>query len=233
MNAIVVTGAGGAIGSAIAKVLTLNQWQVLGIDLKFPSAHDFMREACEVDLQNTSQLRDTLATLSHKYQISGLINCAGIMSPAHFIEQDESIWQQLINVNYLAALTATHALLPDMIERQAGCIINISSDSSRTGAAGEAVYAGTKGALVSFSKSLAQEVGRHQVRVNCVSPGPVDTPLSAPNQTLMEKLAKKTPLKRVAQVDDIAGVVDFLFSEEARFITGQVLSVSGGLTMAD
>jgi 2-hydroxycyclohexanecarboxyl-CoA dehydrogenase len=112
-------------------------------------------------------------------------------------------------------------------------LVQITSDSGRSGAGNEAVYAGSKSALVAFSKSLAQEMGRHNIRVNCVSPGVVLTPMSAPNVDLLEKFARRVPLKRLGQPDDIAAAVRYLASEEASYVTGQVLSVGGGLTMVD
>ena len=122
--------------------------------------------------------------------------------------------------------------MPAITANGGGAIVNITSDSARVGAAGEAVYAGTKGGLAAFSKSLAQEVGRFGITVNCVSPGLVATPMSAPNQELIEKLVKKVPAGRVGQPTDIAGAVAFLLSPAASYITGQTLSVGGGLTMA-
>lgn len=119
-----------------------------------------------------------------------------------------------------------------MIEHGYGRIISVTSDSARSGAAGEAVYAGTKNALVAFSKSLAQEVGRHNITVNCVSPGVIETPLSAPNAALLEKFKRRVPLKRLGKPADVAGAVAFLASGDSAYITGEVLSVGGGISMA-
>ncbi len=230
---VLVTGAAGAIGSAIVSALHNAGWSVIGLDLKFKDPQDELMQFVELDLTDSAQLKKVLSDLKHSHYIQAVVNCAAIVKVGHFIDQDENYWQDLVNVNLFAPLVICHALLPDMISQQNGQIINITSDSSRTGAAGEAVYSGTKGALVSFSKSLAQEVGRHGIRVNCVSPGVVDTPLIAPNIELVSKLKRKIPLKRLASPADIANMVSFLLSPQADYITGQIMSVDGGLTMAD
>lgn len=229
-----VTGAGGAIGGAIAAALHGAGWQVIGVDRQFSDDNaSYLAQSLVVDLSNQIEFRHSLEKLLEKNIIDCLVNCAGITEVKRFVDQDPAMWQQLLDVNFLAPLTACQTLLPAMTERGRGSIIQITSDSSRAGAGGEAVYAGTKSALVAFSKSLAQETGRFNIRVNCVSPGVVLTPMSAPNQDLLEKFAKRVPLKRLGIPEDIAGAVKFLASEEANYITGQVLSVGGGLTMVD
>jgi 2-hydroxycyclohexanecarboxyl-CoA dehydrogenase len=229
-----VTGAGGGIGSAIAEALFQAGWQVIGVDRQFSNPDiDYLAQLIVVDLSDQAIFRCALERLLEHTTIDCLVNCAGISEVKYFVDQDPAMWQQLLDVNYLAPLTACQTLLPGMIARERGSIIQITSDSSRTGAAGEAVYAGSKAALVAFSKSLAQEVGGFNVRVNCVSPGVVLTPMSAPNKDLLEKFSKRVPLKRLGAPEDIAGAVKFLASDEASYITGQVLSVGGGLTMVD
>lgn len=234
LGTILITGAGGGIGGAIAETMFQAGWRVIGVDRQFaePKA-TYLLDAVIVDLSDQSQFRLSLENILQNHTIDSLVNCAGITEVKRFTEQDPAMWQRLIDVNFLAPLTACQTILPAMIERGRGSIIQITSDSSRTGAGGEAVYAGTKSALVAFSKSLAQETGRFNVRVNCVSPGVVLTPMSAPNKDLLEKFAKRVPLKRLGIPADIAGAVKFLASEEANYITGQVLSVGGGLTMVD
>jgi 2-hydroxycyclohexanecarboxyl-CoA dehydrogenase len=227
-----VTGAGGAIGGAIAQSLYLAGWQVIGVDRQFGNSDiDYLAQSLVVDLSDQALFRNALEQLLEHTTIDCLVNCAGISEVKRFVDQDPVMWQQLLDVNYLAPLTASQTLLPGMIARERGSIIQITSDSSRSGAAGEAVYAGSKAALVAFSKSLAQEVGRFKVRVNCVSPGVILTPMSAPNKDLLEKFSKRVPLKRLGAPEDIAGAVKFLVSDEASYITGQILSVGGGLTM--
>lgn len=228
---VIVTGAGGAIGEAIATTLMAAGWAVAGLDLRFAEDGAALTERVVVDITDNAALRAAITTLGQKFRIAGLVNCAGVSTVGRFAEQDEALWQRLIAVNYLAALVASHAVLPFMTAAQAGAIINIGSDSARVGAGGEAVYAGAKAALVGFGKSLAQEVGRFGITVNCVSPGPVATPMSAPHRDVMDKLAKRIPLGRVGLPEDVAGAVAFLMSPAACYMTGQVLSVSGGLTM--
>jgi len=232
-----VTGAGGGIGGAIAEALHQAGWRVIGVDRQFnalsESGADYLCEAVVVDISDAAAFRAKLEQLQTQYAIECLVNCAGITEVKAFVDQDPAMWRQLMDVNFHAPLTACQTLLPAMIERGSGNIIQITSDSSRAGAGGEAVYAGSKSALVAFSKSLAQEVGSRNIRVNCVSPGVVLTPMSAPNKELLEKFAKRVPLKRLGMPNDITGAVTFLASENANYITGQVLSVSGGLTMVD
>lgn len=229
-----VTGAGGGIGSAIAESLAQAGWRVIGIDRQFAqNSSDYLAQSLVVDLSDQQLFRGALEELLEHTAIDCLVNCAGISEVTRFVEQDSAMWQKMLDVNYLAPLTSCQTLLPGMIERERGSIIQITSDSSRAGAAGEAVYAGSKAALVAFSKSLAQEVGRFGVRVNCVSPGVVLTPMSAPNKDLLEKFARRVPLQRLGVPEDITGAVKFLASDEASYITGQVLSVGGGLTMVD
>lgn len=232
-RSVIVTGAGGGIGRAIAETLAEQGWNVIGVDRWFTGAHPHLGRKVEQDIANSEGFRAALEGVMEKLQVTGLVNCAGISVVGRFVESTESCWHKMIAVNFTGPLIACQAVLPHMIESGAGgAIVNITSDSARAGAAGEAVYSGTKGGLAAFSKSLAQEVGRFGITVNCVSPGIVATPMSAPNAELIEKLVKKVPMKRVGQPTDVAGAVAFLLGPEATYITGQTLSVGGGLTMA-
>ncbi len=228
----IVTGAGSGIGRATAEALAADGWQVVGIDLRFSGEHAHLAEKVEQDIADGAGFRTALARVAETRKITGLVNCAGISRVGRFADSTEADWRKLVDVNFIAPLTACQALVPAIAANGGGAIVNITSDSARVGAAGEAVYAGTKGGLAAFSKSLAQEVGRFGITVNCVSPGLVATPMSAPNQELIEKLVKKVPAGRVGQPADIAGAVAFLLSPAASYITGQTLSVGGGLTMA-
>jgi len=231
-GAAILTGAAGAIGSAIAERLAAGGWQVLGVDLRFPAPSSALTAAVEQDICDAARFRACITELCTDWDVAALVNCAGMAAVGRFLELPPEGWHRLIEVNLIAPMTACHAVLPSMVARGGGSIVNIISDSARLGAGGEAVYSAAKGGLAAFSKSVAQEAGRQGVRVNCVSPGPVETPMSAPNQTVMDKLRQRTPMKRVARPDDIAGTVYFLVGADSAFVSGQTISVSGGLTMA-
>jgi 2-hydroxycyclohexanecarboxyl-CoA dehydrogenase len=148
------------------------------------------------------------------------------------VTEDSAYWRRVIAINYDAILYVTHAVLPGMIERQRGRIVNVSSDAGRVGQSGEAVYAGTKGAVIAFSKSLAREVARYGITVNCTAPGPTATPLEfAQDPDVINRIIRHIPFRRMAEPEEQASAIAFLVSDDAKFITGQTLSVSGGLTM--
>jgi 2-hydroxycyclohexanecarboxyl-CoA dehydrogenase len=231
-RAVIVTGAAGGIGRATAEALSAAGWLVIGFDIKFSRDHDYLAERVEQDICDSIGFRNGLARVADANEIVGLVNCAGIAKVGRFQDSSEADWRTLVNINFLAPLTACQALVPVIAANGGGAIVNITSDSGRVGAAGEAVYSGTKGGLAAFSKSLAQEVGRLGITVNCVSPGIIATPMSAPNQEIIDKLVKKVPMKRVGLPVDVAAAVVFLMSPAASYITGQTLSVGGGLTMA-
>lgn len=227
---VILTGAAGAIGAAIANLLTARGWDVVGIDRAFPTRSPALAQQVAQDITDAKGYRDALERILADGPVHGLVNCAGIAVVGRFLDQ-EPHWDQLMAVNLTAALQACHIVVPAMIEGGGGSVVNIISDSARVGAAGEAVYSATKGGLAAFTRSLAQEVGRAGVRVNNVSPGPVRTPMSAAHGDLMDKLAAKTPMKRVATAEDVAGAVAFFLGDDSAFVNGQTLSVSGGLTM--
>ena len=167
-----------------------------------------------------------------------LVNNAGWERLGLFVESDPALWDRLIAVNFRGVLNATRAVLPGMLERGRGRIVSISSDAGRVGSTGEAVYSGCKAAIIGFSKALAREVARKAVTVNVVCPGPADTQLLADvmtgerGQKILAGMQRAIPLGRLAQPEDVAGAVAYLVSDEATYVTGQVVSVSGGLTMA-
>ncbi|MEN8159816.1 MAG: SDR family oxidoreductase, partial [Myxococcota bacterium] len=165
-----------------------------------------------------------------------LVNNAGIDVIAPFVETGEAVWDRLWEVNLKGTLLTTRTVLDGMIARERGRIVNIGSDAGRVGSTGEAVYSATKGGVIAFSKALAREVARHGITVNCVCPGPTDTALLEQVREYDEKLhaslARAIPLRRLGKPEDIAAAVAFLASDAAAYITGQTLSVSGGLTMA-
>ena len=232
MKACVLTGAGGAIGGAIARVLAGSGWRVLGVDLAYrddEATPSPLSARITCDIRDESAFRSCLRAFADAEPVRGLVNCAGFYPIEPFADSDSTSWRRQVDVNFLAPVIACHALLPGMVEAGWGRIVNITSDSSRTGAARLAVYAGTKGGLLSFSKSLAQEVGRTGVTVNCVSPGTIQVPTT--DADMAGKLARKIPVGRLGKPEDVAAAVDFLMSEAAEYITGEVVSVGGGLTI--
>jgi 2-hydroxycyclohexanecarboxyl-CoA dehydrogenase len=163
-----------------------------------------------------------------------LVNAAGwdIIQP--FMENTPDYWDRIVALNFMGPINLTRALLPLLMESGSGRIVNISSDAGRVGSYGETVYAGAKGGVIAFTKSLAREVTRKNVRVNCVCPGPTDTPLFATQPEKMQQaLIGAIPMRRLGKASEVADAVLFFASDRASFVTGQVLSVSGGLTMVD
>jgi len=167
------------------------------------------------------------------------VNNAGWDVFRPFVKTEPPQWDKLIAINLIGALNMHHAVLPGMAARKAGRIVNIASDAARVGSSGEAVYAACKGGLVSFSKTIAREHARHGITVNVVCPGPTDTALFADYkegavnpEKLVEAFTRSIPLGRIGQPDDLPGAILFFASDDAAYVTGQVLSVSGGLTMA-
>jgi 2-hydroxycyclohexanecarboxyl-CoA dehydrogenase len=150
-----------------------------------------------------------------------------------FLDNSLEFMERVVRLNLLGPVKLTKALLPAMIEAGAGKIVNVASDAGRVGSSGETVYAGAKGGIIAFTKSLAREMSRHGINVNCVCPGPTDTPLfhTLPERT-REALVRAIPFRRLAKPEEVADAILFFASPRSDFITGQVLSVSGGLTMA-
>jgi 2-hydroxycyclohexanecarboxyl-CoA dehydrogenase len=171
--------------------------------------------------------------------IDVLVNNAGWDRFQNFLETQPREWEQLLDINLRGPLNMHHIVVPGMLARGGGRVVNIASDAARVGSSGESVYSACKGGIISFSKTLARELARKGVTVNVVCPGPTDTPIlrgftgeGEAGQKVYDALVRAIPMKRVGQPQDIPGVVAFLASDEAAFITGQVISVSGGLTMA-
>jgi 2-hydroxycyclohexanecarboxyl-CoA dehydrogenase len=167
-------------------------------------------------------------------QVDVVCNVAGwdIIQP--FIENTPDFWNKIVAINLMGPVKVTRAFLDPMIERNGGKIVNVSSDAGRVGSMGETMYAGAKGGIIAFTKSLAREMARHRINVNCVCPGPTDTPLfAAQSERMQEALTRAIPFKRLAQPSEIADAILFFASNRADYLTGQVLSVSGGLTMVD
>jgi 2-hydroxycyclohexanecarboxyl-CoA dehydrogenase len=236
---VLVTGGGGAIGAAICRRFAEDGARVLVGDRVRDSAERVAAqcngEALVFDIADYRAARTALGGT----RIDVLVNNAGWDRFQNFADTNAEDWEELIAINLRGPLNMHHIVLPQMLARASGRIINISSDAARVGSSGEAVYSACKGGLISFSKTLAREVARKGIAVNVVCPGPTDTPIlrgflgeGEAGHKVYEALLRAIPMKRVGQPEDIPGIVVFLASEEAAFITGQVISVSGGLTMA-
>lgn len=238
MKTVLVTGGGGAIGSAICRRFARDM-KVLVADKNRDAAERVAQEvggtALVFDISKYSEAENAV----RGKPIDVLVNNAGWDRFQNFTETKPEEWDTLIDINLRGPLNMHHIVLPQMLSRSAGRVINISSDAARVGSSGEAVYSACKGGIIAFSKTLAREVARKGITVNVVCPGPTDTPIlrgflgeGEAGQKVYDALVRAIPMKRVGQPDDIPGVVAFLASDEAGFITGQVISVSGGLTMA-
>jgi len=236
----IVTGAGRGIGKAIAGKLAAEGATVVVADLDEATAKataDELPNAVGVLVDVTG--REDVQALADRVagqfgRIDVLVNNAGWDKASAFTESDPADWDRAIAVNLYGVLHTCQAVLPVMTGQGHGAVVNLGSDAGRVGSSGEAVYSAAKGGVIAFTKSLAREMARHQIRVNCVCPGPTDTQLFAEfaGPKLREALTKAIPFRRLGQPDDVAGIVAFLASDEASFITGQTVSVSGGLTMS-
>jgi 2-hydroxycyclohexanecarboxyl-CoA dehydrogenase len=245
---VIVTGGGGGIGGATCKRFAAAGARVAIFDMNLEAAEKVaatiraeggQAQAFRADITDrTSVDAAVAATEAQLGPIDVLVNNAGWDVFKPFTKTEPAQWDKLIAINLTGALHMHHAVLPGMAARKKGRIVNIASDAARVGSSGEAVYAACKGGLVAFSKTIAREHARHGITVNVVCPGPTDTALFADYkegagnpEKLMEAFTRSIPLGRIGQPDDLPGAILFFASDDARFITGQVLSVSGGLTM--
>jgi 2-hydroxycyclohexanecarboxyl-CoA dehydrogenase len=246
-HAAIITGGGRGIGRAIALRLARDGAKVGILDVDAESAQAVAAEvnglgssgyARKADL---TQYGETHQAVEELYcELGGLailVNNAGIDQPKPFLETDEAFWDRFIAVNYKSFLIASHVCIPYLMRSTRGRIISLGSDAGRVGTAGEVIYGGTKGAIMASSKALARELAGYQITVNCVSPGPIDTAIwqnlaaGEHGKKIAEGVVRAIPLRRIGQPEEVADAVAFLASDDARYITGQVLSVDGGLTM--
>jgi 2-hydroxycyclohexanecarboxyl-CoA dehydrogenase len=242
----IVTGGAGGIGSAICRRLA-EEGAIVGVFDKNAAAASAVAkdlggpavaEACDIT-DHTAVVAAVAAFEAKAGPTDILINNAGWDKFAYFLDTDPALWEQIIAINLKGPLNLHHAVLKGMQQRRAGRVVNIASDAGRVGSTMEAVYSACKGGIISFSKTVAREMARSNVTVNCVCPGPTETPLlndflgaGEQGQRIYEGLKRSIPLKRLGQPDDLPGIVAFLASDDAAYITGQVISVSGGLTMS-
>ncbi len=238
-KSVLVTGGGGAIGAAICRRFAEEGAHVLVADRNEHGAKAIAAEvggtALVFDISDYSAARGAVLSAG---QIDVLVNNAGWDRFQNFLDTDPAEWEELIAINLRGPLNMHHLVLPQMAARGAGRVVNISSDAARVGSSGESVYSACKGGIISLTKTLARELARKGVTVNAVCPGPTDTPIlqgflgeGEAGKKVYDALVRAIPQKRVGKPDDVPGIVAFLASDEAAYITGQVISVSGGLTM--
>ena len=244
----IVTGAGGGIGRQICLRFAEAGANVALFDVAGDRAEAVAAEVRAagvdasvhtVDITSTAAVEQAVAAAAAQHgNIDILVNNAGWDLAAQFIDTEPDLWDKVIDINYKGPLNLHHHVLPRMLEAGSGKIINIASDAGRVGSSGEAVYAGCKAAVIAFGKSVARELARSGICINAVCPGPTDTNLFKEfagegeyGQRIRQGLERAIPMRRLGQPEDVAGIVVFLASEDANFITGQTISVSGGLTM--
>jgi 2-hydroxycyclohexanecarboxyl-CoA dehydrogenase len=245
----IVTGGGGGIGGATCARFAQAGAKVAVMDIDSASA------SATADRINASggEARSFVCDITDRAQVDAavdgtveafgtvdvLVNNAGWDVFKPFVKTEPAEWDKLIAINLVGALNMHHAVLPIMIARKAGRIVNIASDAGRVGSSGEAIYAACKGGIIAFSKTVAREHARHGIGVNVVCPGPTDTALfdgykqgAGDPEKLLEAFRRAIPMGRIGKPDDLPGAILFFASDDAAYITGQVLSVSGGLTMS-
>jgi 2-hydroxycyclohexanecarboxyl-CoA dehydrogenase len=241
-RAVVVTGGASGIGKATALLLAREGARVFVGDIDVVGGEAAAAQArgeglavefVALDLTQPEAIAGfAAAVIGRTEHLDGLVNGAGWDRIQPFLENPPEMWEQLIAINLLGAVRLSRALLPPMVAARAGKIVNISSDAGRVGSTGETVYAAAKGGIIAFTKSLAREMARYQIGINCVCPGPTDTPLfQAQPERMREALTRAIPFRRIARPEEVAEAVMFFLSRRSDYITGQVLSVSGGLTM--
>ena len=238
----VVTGSASGIGKATAEALaeegatvcigdiTADKGEAVAANIR---AKGRKAEYFPLDLTNRDSIAKFAAAVLQRFgRVDILVNGAGWGKTVPFVDSDDAFWEKVINLNFVGPMRLTKALLPQMFERKYGRIVSVSSDAGRVGSLGETVYSGAKAGLIGFSKGLAREGARYNVTVNVVCPGPTDTPLlAAVPEKYREAFIKAIPMRRFGQPAEVADAIAFFAGPNAGYITGQVLSVSGGLTM--
>jgi len=239
----VVTGGGSGIGRATAEALAASGATVCIGDIARENGEAAAAEIrksgakaeyMHLDLTDWDSVKNFAAAVLQRFgRVDILVNGAGWGKTVPFLESDDAFWEKVISLNFVGPMRLTKALLPQMFERKCGRIVNVSSDAGRVGSLGETVYSGAKAGLLGFTKALAREGARYNVTVNCVCPGPTDTPLmAAVPEKIKEAFVKAIPMRRFGKPAEVAQAIAFFVGPNTDYITGQVLSVSGGLTMA-
>lgn len=237
----IITGAGQGIGKAIAEKLAVEGATVVVTDINEATAQETAAAigggaiGMRTDVTSAESVDAMIAQVMEQFgRIDVLVNNAGWDKAEPFVESEPETWDRVIQINLYGVLNTSKAVLPIMAKQGSGSVVNLGSDAGRVGSSGEAVYSAAKGGVIAFTKATAREMARSQVNINCVCPGPTDTALfvSMGGDKLRDALTKAIPFRRLGQPDDLANVVAFFASDDAGFVTGQTVSVSGGLTMS-
>jgi 2-hydroxycyclohexanecarboxyl-CoA dehydrogenase len=239
-----VTGGASGIGAATARLLAAEGARVAIGDINEEGARSVAGEldgvGCALDVTNTTSVRAAVAAIEQQLgPVSVLVNNAGTDLFSYFVNSDEGLWDFVLGVNLRGVLAVTHAVLPGMQERRFGSIVNVASEAGRVGSQGSSVYSAAKAGVIGFTKAIARESARYKVRCNAVAPGPIETPLlnAAPEllgelgERLKQGMVNQTVMHRSGEPEEVAGAIVFLASEDASYVTGQTLNVSGGLSM--
>ncbi len=224
-----------ALGKAGAKVFFGDIDKAKGADVEMEAKEQgFDATYVPLDITDDASIAKFAATATAGGRFDILVNAAGWDRIEPFVDNTPDFWNRVVAINFMGPVKLTRAFLQIMIEARAGKIVNVASDAGRVGSTGETIYAGAKGGVIAFTKSLAREMARYQINVNCICPGPTDTPLfRAQPERMQEALARAIPFRRIGKPDEVADGILFFASSRSDFCTGQVLSVSGGLTMVD
>jgi 2-hydroxycyclohexanecarboxyl-CoA dehydrogenase len=244
-----VTGGGRGIGRSIAEGLAADGLAIVIVDLRLQEAEETAAAiieaggkamAVEANVVDSASVAAAVKAAEDRFgHVDVLVNNAGWDDLMPFLDTDEAFWDLIIDINFKGPLRFIQLVLPGMIERKHGRIINIGSDAGRVGSSLESVYSGAKGGLIAFTKTIAREHARHGVTANVVCPGPTDTPFMHETMdaqgnadAVLAAMVKSVPMRRLAAPEEVATAVRFFATDEAGYVTGQTLSVSGGLTMA-
>ncbi len=244
-KAAIITGGAQGIGEAIARQMASEGAAVAILDIQEAKAQAVAKDiiaqsglalAVKMDIADSLEVKRVTKQVEDKLgKVDILVNNAGWEKAGPFLELTEELWDRVIAINLRGHITVTRAVLDGMVKRKFGRIVNIGSDAGRAGSSGESVYSACKGGIIALTKTLARELIRYNILVNCVCPGPIDTAMLAGmfenNPRVAEALEKAIPMRRLGKPAEVASAVAFLASDEASYITGQTLSVSGGLTM--
>jgi 2-hydroxycyclohexanecarboxyl-CoA dehydrogenase len=239
-----VTGGASGIGAACCRRLAAEGARVAACDVNLDGAQEVVAEldgeAFAMDVTDSGSVRSAVDGVEERVgPVDLLVNNAGTDMFGFFKDTEESLWQRIVDINLFGVMRVTHAVLPGMIERGGGRMVNIASEAGRVGSSGSAAYSAAKGGVISFSKTIAREGARYNVLCNAIAPGPIETPLlkRAPaelgdiGRKVVDTMVGSTALRRLGQPEEVAAVVAFLCSDDASYVTGQALGVSGGLAM--